>query len=304
MSSRPNWATDGQDWPHREASRFVEAGGLRWHVQTMGAGPVALLLHGTGAASHSFAGLMPHLAERFTVIVPDLPGHGFTDMPPLENLALPAMAGAVETLLCALHADPALVAGHSAGAAILVRMCLDDAIAPRLLVSLNGAILPLHGVPGRLFAPLASLFVKSGFMPKVFAWRARHTDLVPRLMRDTGSTLEPADLEPYAMLARHAGHIEAAIGMMARWDLNALEPELMRLRPTVQLIAGANDRMIAPSQSLRLRRMLPGSRLELLPGLGHLAHEEAPERIAALIVEAYDQAEGGAPAKQARTGGG
>ena len=57
MSRTPDWARDGADWPHRDASRFIVAAGLRWHVQRIGAGPTLLLLHGTGAATHILAGL-------------------------------------------------------------------------------------------------------------------------------------------------------------------------------------------------------------------------------------------------------
>lgn len=67
-----------ENWPHRDCSQFIEAAGLSWHVQRMGEGPALLLLHGTAAATHSWAGLMPLLARRFTVIAIDLPGHGFT----------------------------------------------------------------------------------------------------------------------------------------------------------------------------------------------------------------------------------
>lgn len=289
MSGRLDWDEDGEDWPHRGASRFVEAGGIRFHVQIMGEGPVALLLHGTGAATHSFADLMPILAERFTVIVPDLPGHGFTQAPSYECLSLPAMAEALGDLLVSLDARPDLAVGHSAGAAILSRMCLDRTVEPRLLVSLNGAILPLHGVPGHIFAPLARLFLQSGFMSRLFAWRARNTDLVDRLMRDTGSELTDDQMARYTRLARSTDHIEAAIGMMANWDLKALEPDLNRLEPSILMITGGGDRMISPSQSLRLKRILPEARLEILADLGHLAHEEAPDRVAALILDAYDE---------------
>ena len=55
--------------------------GLRWHVQMMGTGPQVLLLHGAGAATHSWRDVAPLLARDFTVIAPDLPGHGFTDTP-------------------------------------------------------------------------------------------------------------------------------------------------------------------------------------------------------------------------------
>ncbi len=94
---RPAFARAGRDWPNREASRFVTAGGLTWHVQEAGEGPVLLLVHGTGAATHSWRGLMPLLARDFRVIAPDLPGHGFTD--PLRTPSLPRMARALAELL-------------------------------------------------------------------------------------------------------------------------------------------------------------------------------------------------------------
>ena len=66
-----------------------------------------------------------------------------------------------------------MAAGHSAGAAILVRMCLDGQIAPQGLVSLNGAMLPLGGSAGQLFSPLAKLLAGLPLLPDLFAWRAR-----------------------------------------------------------------------------------------------------------------------------------
>ncbi len=302
MSAPLEWRQDGADWPNREASRFVTAGGLRFHVQVLGEGPPALLVHGTGAASHSFAPLARHLADRFRLIIPDLPGHGFTGIPESGRLTLPAMAAALGALLSALDAQPVLAAGHSAGAAILARMCLDDLIQPRLLVSLNGAVLPLAGVQGRLFAPLARAFVKSGFMSKLFAWRARHTDLVKKLMHETGSTIAPEQLDLYARLAKRADHVDAAIGMMANWDLKSLEPDLAHLKPQVLLLTGANDRMIPPSHSLRLRRILPDAKLDLLPDLGHLAHEEDPKTVAACILDAFDRTRDNGQVDRALTG--
>ena len=73
-----DWAKDGADWPNRQYSRFVEAAGMRWHVQVMGQGPALLLLHGTGAATHSWRDVMPKLAGHYTVVAIDLPGHAFT----------------------------------------------------------------------------------------------------------------------------------------------------------------------------------------------------------------------------------
>ena len=279
----PDWETDGRDWPNRAASRFVTAGGLRFHVQVMGAGPVLLLLHGTGAATHSWRALAPLLARDFTVIAPDLPGHGFTAAPFWPRMSLPGMAGAIATLLDVLEAPPALVAGHSAGAAILAEMCLQGRIAPAGLVSLNGALLPLKGVAGQVFSPLARLFALNPLVPRVFAWHAADKAVVARLLRGTGSRIDAAGAEFYARLARRSGHAGAALMMMANWDLAPLAAALPRLAPRLLLIVGAADRSIPPADAREIARLVPGARVIVLPRLGHLAHEEAPEPVAGEI---------------------
>jgi pimeloyl-ACP methyl ester carboxylesterase len=81
MIVKPDWEREGRHWPNRGSSQFVRAAGLRWHVQVMGSGPTLLLLHGSGAATHSWRDLAPILARDFRVIAPDLPGHGFTETP-------------------------------------------------------------------------------------------------------------------------------------------------------------------------------------------------------------------------------
>ena len=118
-SSRLDWERDSADWPHRECSRFVHAAAMRWHVQIMGEGPVLLLIHGTGAATHSWRHLAPLLAAHFKVVAIDLPGHGFSDPAPSSRVAsLPGMARALGELLQTLDLDCAIVVGHSAGGAI------------------------------------------------------------------------------------------------------------------------------------------------------------------------------------------
>jgi pimeloyl-ACP methyl ester carboxylesterase len=195
-------------WPHAAASRFVEAGGLRWHLQVMGEGPPALLLHGTGASAHSWRGVMPLLARRFTVVAPDLPGMGFTSMPPRAGLSLRGMADSLSAVIGALALAPALVVGHSAGAALGARMCLDGTVAPRLLVAVNGAMLP------------------------------------------------------------------------------SLARELPRLETPLLQLVGKQDRTIRPTQARRLLALLPRAQVVAFPGLGHLAHEEAPDLVADAILEA------------------
>ena len=279
----------GADWPNRAASRFVQAAGLTWHVQEMGrAGdgrPVILLIHGTGAATHSWRDLAPLLAHDFRVVAMDLPGHGFTDKPGMRRLSLPAMARALAELLRELDAAPAIVAGHSAGAAILVRMCVDRLIAPRSLVSLNGAFLPFKGVAGKVFRPVAQLMAINPLVPRLFASRARRPEVLDRLVGNTGSTLDAAGVALYGRLAGDHRHVAGALGMMAAWDLEPIARDLPSLPCRLLLVVGAFDRTVPPSNAQRVRALVPTSRLVTLERLGHLAHEEAPERVAALIRE-------------------
>lgn len=288
MTGRLDWDRHGHDWPNRAASRFVHAGGIRWHVQRMGRGPVILLLHGTGASTHSWRDLGPLLANRFDVVAPDLPGHGFTDTPVAHRLSLGGMSAAVAALLVELKLDPAFAVGHSAGAAILIRMCLEKRIAPRLVISLNGALLPFGGLPGRIFSPLAKVLAGSAVVPRWFARRATDPKVVGRLLHGTGSAIEPKGVEFYHRLAQNPVHVAGALGMMAHWDLAGLARDLPRLSIPLALVVGGNDRTIPSTEAFRVRDLLPTATVHYLKGLGHLAHEEQPEQLAELVFKLTD----------------
>lgn len=285
MNDRPAWERDRHSWPNREHSRFVEAGGLRWHIQESGSGPQALLIHGTGAASHSWGGLFPLLAQRFQVLALDLPGHGFTSAPEPARLSLPGMATAVAALMRHLGFAPEVAVGHSAGAAILARMCLDGHIQPRVLISLSGALLPLRGFAGKWFSPAAKLFARSSVVPRFFARGARKDPRSVKRMTDgTGSRLTPEGIALYRLLMSYPGHLAAALNMMANWDLEPLARELPLLKPELVLVGFSDDLTVPPAEAERAKALLPEARMTVLPGLGHLAHEENPRLILELVV--------------------
>jgi magnesium chelatase accessory protein len=287
-TEEPIWERDGRDWPNREASRFVKAAGLRWHVQIAGEGPVILLVHGTGSSAHSFRDLIPLLSSRFTVVAPDLPGHGFTDRPPFRELSLTGMSEALSGLLHKLEVRPVVAVGHSAGAAILARMILDGAIAPEAMVSLNGALLPLRGLPRHLFAPAARLIARLPLLPNLVARRATDPETIRNLIRDSGSRIDARGIELYRRLASNASHVSAAFGMMANWDLDDLARDLPRLRTKLLIVIGGNDLMVAPHEQRRVRALVPGAEMLMLPRLGHLAHEEQPQEIADVLIRLPD----------------
>lgn len=289
FGERLRWEREGRDWPNRGASRFVRAARLRWHVQVLGPEtasdetPVLLLIHGTGASSHSFETLAPLLARHFICVIPDLPGHGFTDLPPLRGLSLPAMARGLQALLRQLELSPDLVAGHSAGAAILAHMCLKIQIAPAALIALNGALLPYPGASSPWFAPTVKLAVWNPIVPRIFSARADERN-VRRLIAGTGSTLKPRGLDLYGRLARNPVHVAGALGMMAGWDLLSLRRMLPKLEVPLVLLVGGEDRAIRPYQARQIAEQVPGAELHFFEGLGHLAHEEDPDGTADAIL--------------------
>ena len=281
--SQPDFRTDGRDWPHRDWSRFHDAGGLRWHVQRHGAGPVCLLLHGTAASTHSWRGLAPLLCEHFTVVAPDLPGHGFTAALRGARPTLGTMARLVASLCGRLGLAPELVVGHSAGAAIALRMALDGSIAPAGIVSLNGALRPFRGAAGPLSSAIAKALFVNPLAPRVFARGARNRQRVERLLQNVGSTVDDTGIDLYQRLFQSPGHVAGALAMMAHWDLSSLTDEIARLRPQLLLVATDGDRAVPPADAAVIARLTPRATLTRLPRLGHLAHEEDPAAIAGLV---------------------
>ncbi|WP_284946474.1 alpha/beta fold hydrolase BchO [Acidisoma cladoniae] len=304
MIGAPDWMQDGRDWPNRKSSRFVVAGGLRWHVQIMGGSaagrpaavraPVILLLHGMGASTHSWRDLAPLLATRFTVVAPDLPGHGFSSHPAPALMTSVGMARAVAALLKTLDMQPAMVVGHSAGAAVGARLMLLHLIAAVPMVSLNGALSPMPEHQGALYSLMARALSNSPATSWVFALQARREKTVDRLLAATGSRIDADGRKFYARLMSRPGHVGGALRMMARWNLDDLD--LTKLEAPVTLIVGDQDGMVPPEDATRVQARLPHGRVVMLPGLGHLAHEEAPGMVARLIEDAMvmDQARQGA----------
>lgn len=283
LNERPDWKKEGNDWPNREASAFVEAAGLTWHVQRMGEGPTALLLHGTGASTHSWRGLAPLLGKDFDVFAPDLPGHGFTEAPTFAQLTLPRMARLVSGLLAELSARPQIVIGHSAGAAIAIQTCLDHLIDPKVIVSLNGALLPFRGSAGHVFPFMAKVLFLNPLTPRVFAMGASDRRRVGRLIESTGSQIDPDGLEQYARLFSNPSHVAGALGMMANWDLPELRRTLHRLKTPLVLIAGDEDKAVPPADAYEVKARATHAEVVKLRSLGHLAHEEDPGLVAELV---------------------
>ncbi len=277
-------AHDRNDWPNQSASRFVDAAGVRWHVQTAGEGPTLLLLHGAGASTDSWRDLFPILTQSFHVVAPDLPGQGRSEAGPSSVFPMRGMARAMSALLRRIGVSPDIVVGHSAGAALAVRMSLDRLIAPRLLIGLNAALQPFGASLAPLYTGVAKFLALNPVAPRLFAWRASRPGAVERLIAETGSHIDRRGVNLYRNLATNPNHVGATLRMMANWDVQELQSELPRLKAPLYVLMGERDRTIPISMASNIGRSAPHIKIEQIAAVGHLAHEEKPEQIAERII--------------------
>ena len=252
-------------------------------MQIAGDGPDVLLLHGAGASAHSFHRLMPALAG-YRLIVPDLPGQGFTRAGGHMRLGLEPMAQDLAALCADQGWAPAAVIGHSAGAAIALRLARILPQPPRAVVGINAALSPFGGVAGWLFPRLARALATSPFVAGAVARVSGAPGQVARLLGGMGSTLDTECVALYRRLVARRPHVDGTLGMMAQWQLAPLLDSLPGLDLPVLLIAAARDTAVPPRVAMDAAARLPQARVVTLPRLGHLAHEEAPDAVATELV--------------------
>jgi len=255
----------------------------RWHVQRIGEGPQLLLLHGTGGSTHSFRDLAPVLASDFQVIAVDLPGQGLSQLGARQRSGLVPMADDMAALCRAQGWVPFAVIGHSAGAAVALRMA--QYLAPEtVIVGINAALGNFKGMAGILFPVMARILAMTPFTSVVFARSIGTSARVRTLLDSTGSRLSDTGVALYRQLLADPNHVDAALLMMAQWSLDGLLQDLGCIHNPVQLIVGERDRAVPPATSDEAARRLPNASVTRFSGLGHLAHEEDPEAIATTIL--------------------
>ncbi len=161
-------------------------------------------------------------------------------------------------------------------------MAIDRLIEPRAVIGLAPALKPYGGAADGLATSLAKLAFLNPLTPRLMSMRAE-PDRVARLIAKTGSRLDEAGVAYYAQLMKRSGHIQGALRMMAHWKLRPLLDDLPYLDAPALLLVGENDYATPARDAEIAARRLKDGQLITLPGLGHLAHEEAPQAAADLI---------------------
>ena len=165
----------------------------------------------------------------------------------------------------------------------VLQLALDHAYTGPI-IGLSPALRPFPGAMAQIFPAVAKALFINPLVPRIFTGSIDLVGGASRfLWRSTHSHLDAAGIACYRTLLKHPDHAGGALAMMANWDLPTLRTRMGDARNPVLLIHGAKDPAIPLAWAEDAHGWLANARLEVLPGLGHLAHEEAPEQAAALI---------------------
>jgi pimeloyl-ACP methyl ester carboxylesterase len=297
-------ARDGSSRPKRGGPRPVQDGGLheitlhghRVFFRSAGSGPVVVLVHGITSTSATWANVLPYLAERFTVIAPDLLGHG-ESAKPRGDYSLGAYASGIRDLLGALGHDRATFVGHSLGGGIAMQLAYQfPEQCERLALVASGGL-------GREITTLlraASLPGSELVLPLLV------NDRLVGAGRVIGQLLGRAGLRVHTDLGEVLrGHASLADGDARAAFIHTLrtivDPRGQRVDASDRLylaqaipfliVWGERDPIIPVAHARAAHRLVPGSRLEVFPTAGHFPHLDDPLRFVRLLTDFIDSTE-------------
>lgn len=264
--------------------------GHRRAYRRAGRGPVLLLLHGLGCDSSSWLPVMPRLAERFTVIAPDLLGHGQSDKP-RADYSMGGYANGMRDLLTLLGIDRVTVVGHSLGGAVAMQFAYQfpertermgllgpGGMGPEVSWLVRALTLPGAGsVVGALSRqPLRT--VVSGAMRGLSVTGLPHTRDLGEVARIYEQLADP----PARAAIRHV--LRSAVDWRGQVITMTDRAYLTRLLP-ICVIWGEDDDMIPVSHAGVVEAYAPGAQVHVLPHAAHFPHRDHPERVAEILTD-------------------
>jgi len=273
--------------------------GHRVAYRSAGSGPAIVLVHGITSTSATWERVMPYLAARFTVIAPDLLGHG-QSAKPRGDYSLGAYASGVRDLMVSLGHDSATFVGHSLGGGVAMqlayqfperceRLVLVDSggLGREVNFLLRAATLPLSEV---VLPVLASRHILDAgrTVSRLFG------RLGIRAGTDVGELAKGhaslADAEARAAFV----HTLRTIVDPGGQRVNASDRLYLAQNVPFMLVWGERDRIIPVEHGRHAHELVPSSRLEVFENAGHFPHVDDPQRFLDVLLDFIDSTE---PAK-------
>ena len=196
---------------------------------------------------------VPAAGEDFTVVAPDLPGHGFTGMPARDGLSLPGMAAGLAALCETLRLEPEIAVGHSAGAAVLIRAALDGQIARASSSASTARCCPCRALSGSSSLRWPSCWPPARWCRSSCAWRAGAGVRWSGCSRHRLEARAGGGRALCAARFSNPGHVAGALGHDGELGSRSARRAICRAQVPLILVAGGEDRAISPDDAFRVR---------------------------------------------------
>jgi len=276
---------------------FVDLGGARVYCYAFGSrgvGDPLVLVHGAFTSSHIWQDLLPRLPHGHRALVLDLLGHGRSDPPRTASMTVAAHADRLVALLDVMGVPRCSLVGHGMGAAIVARVAHAAPARVARLALVNPALLGRARRDVRVSARIARLAALTGMWRRLSPdWLASalHTALLPAYaQRSNGARA----LDLYLKTFRTRDGRDAACAQLRAFagsksdTADALAPEALHC--PVSLALGDHDPLLPSPRAARLVNALReatgnAALVHRIPGVAHVAPEEAPDRLGTVIGE-------------------
>ena len=269
--------------------------GYRRAFRVAGSGSALLLIHGVGCNSKSWESVHAKLAQRFTVIAPDLLGHGESDKPHADY-SLPAFANGMRDLLAVLGIDRVTVVGHSFGGGVAMQFAYQypELVERIVLVNAGGVskdvslALRLAAMP--MGAEALAMLRAPGVMPAIRGF-GRAVGAVlgsTRLGRDVTDVVEMLEgFQDPAGLAAFARTLRSVVDASGQY-VTMLDRSYLVQSVPVQIIWGEDDLIIPVDHAHTAHAAIPGSRMEIFEDSGHMPFHDHPDRFVEVVERFID----------------
>jgi len=260
-----------------------------------GEGPAILLIHGIAGSSTAWRDVMPTLAERYTVIAPDLIGHG-QSAKPMGDYSLGAYASGMRDLLHVLGVAHASVVGQSFGGGVAMQLAFQHPeCCERLVLVDSGGLGREVSWLLRFMTLPASEYLMPLLFPAIVRERGNQISLmlhrhgirmarVSEMWRSYVSLTESTNRQSFIRTLRSV--IDPGGQTVSAMDRMYLAESM----PTL-IVWGDRDAIIPVSHAYAAHEAIPGSRLEIIEGSGHFPHAEAPEQFLAVLTDFLNSTE-------------
>ncbi|NNE18544.1 MAG: alpha/beta hydrolase [Myxococcales bacterium] len=264
--------------------------GKRLTYRLAGKGPLVLLIHGMAGSATTWKQVMPPLSERFTVLAPDLFGHGESDKTK-GDYSLGAMASVLRDLIVALGYKRATVVGQSYGGGIAMQLAYQypERCERLVLVNAGGLGTEVNPLLRMLTLPGSEAVLLVACAPAVrrtvetlgrvaLRKKLQSATVIPELWRSYSSL---GDVEARRAFLRT---LRAVIDPRGQAVSASDKLYLSAGMPTL-IIWGEDDRVIPVGHGYDAHAAIAGSWLEIIEGVGHYPHCEAPDRFVTALTE-------------------